>query len=92
MTPERRQSTFFNPKLFNVRNISDPNGVLQFWTKYFEQSIAISSNFLGGAGFSMSVARRKTVLQLVSLGAAVSPPQWGPGTKPRKILAILHPE
>ena len=48
--------------------------------------------FLGGAGFSTSVARRKTVVQLDSLGGAVSPPQWSLGTKPWKILAILHSE
>ena len=38
--------------------------------------------FWGGASFSTSVARRKTVVQLGSLGGSVSPPQWGPGTKP----------
>ena len=46
----------------------------------------------GGASFSTSVVRRKTVVQLGSLGGTVSPPQWDPGTKPQKILAILHSE
>ena len=36
----------------------------------------------------MSVARRKTASQLEGLGVAVSPPQWDPGAKPQKILAI----
>ena len=48
--------------------------------------------FLGGAGFSTSVARRKTVALLGSLGSAVSPPQWVLGIKPQKIVAILHSE
>ena len=47
--------------------------------------------FFGEAGFSVSVARRKTALQLGGLGGAVSPPQWGPGAKPQKILAISGP-
>ena len=34
---------------------------------YFKLSV-IPSNFLGGAEFSMSIARRKTVVQLGSLG------------------------
>ena len=48
--------------------------------------------FFGGAGFSTSVARRKTILQLGSLRGAVSPPQWDPGTKSTKIwlLCILN--
>ena len=57
---------------------------------------AVSSNFWGGVSFPMSVASRKTVVQLGSLrkggGVGVSPPQWGTGTKPWKILAILHSE
>ena len=60
--------------------------------KNHTQNSAVSSIFWGGAGFSMSVAKRKTVVQLGSLGSTVSPPQWGPGTKPQKILAILHSE
>ena len=48
--------------------------------------------FFGGAGFLMSIARRKTVVQQGSLGGAVSPSQWVPGLKPQKILAILHSE
>ena len=51
-----------------------------------------NQQFFWGAGFSTSVARRKTVVQLGGLGSAVSPPQWGPGTKPQKILAILYSE
>ena len=44
--------------------------------------------FLGEAGFSTSVARRKTASQLKGPGANLSPPQWGPGAKPRTILGI----
>ena len=42
----------------------------------------------------MAYLSRYTVLyvQLGSLGSAVSSPQWDPGTKPQKILAILHSE
>ena len=51
--------------------------------------------FFWGAGFSTSVARGKTVLQLGNLGGggdAVSPPRWGPGTKPHKfwLFCILN--
>ena len=46
--------------------------------------------FFGGAGFSTSVARRKAVALLGSLGSAVNPPQWVLGIKPQKIVAILH--
>ena len=50
----------------------------------------------GGAGFFTSVVKRKTVLQLGSLGGGsggtVSLPQWGPWAKRRKTLAILHSE
>ena len=42
--------------------------------------------FFGGPGFSMSVARRKTVVQLGSWGGTVSHPQWGPRAKPQKFL------
>ena len=31
-------------------------------------------------------------MQLGNLGSAVSPPQFGPGTKSQKTLAILHSE
>ena len=51
-----------------------------------------NQQFFWGAGFSTSVARRKTVVQLGGLGSAVSPPQWGPGTKPQKIFGYLHSE
>ena len=50
---------------------------------------ALTRNFWGGAGFSTSVARRKTIVQLGSLGGAVSPPQWGPGTTPQKIFGYF---
>ena len=53
----------------------------------------IQQFFWGGASFTLSIARRKTVVQLGSLGGgAASPPQWGPGEKLQKILAILLPE
>ena len=42
------------------------------------------------AGFSTSVARRKTVVRLRSLGDAVNSPKTSPRVKPKKILAILH--
>ena len=48
-----------------------------------------------GAGFSASVARRKTVVQLGSLvggRGTVNPPQCGPGANPREIVGILHSE
>ena len=48
-----------------------------------------NQQFLGGASFSTSVARRKTVVQLGGLGSAVSPPQRGPGTKPQKIFGYF---
>ena len=45
---------------------------------------AVSSNFFwGGAKFSGNQG---------VWGGAVSPPQWGPGAKPRECLAILHSE
>ena len=55
--------------------------------------------FLGGAGFSMSLARRKTAVQPGRSGgegggggSGVIPPQCGPRVKLWKILAILHSE
>ena len=53
---------------------------------------AVSSTFWGGDGFSISVARRKTVTLLGSPGSAVSPPQWVPDVKLQKTVAILHSE
>ena len=38
--------------------------------------------FFGGAGFLTSVGRRKTVMQLESVGGDVSCIQWGPEAKP----------
>lgn len=46
--------------------------------------------FFREAGFSTSLARRKIAVQLGTLGSAANPPQWAPGTKPWKILAIFH--
>ena len=37
--------------------------------------------FFGGAGFLTSVGRRKTVMQLESVGGDVSCIQWGPEAK-----------
>ena len=46
--------------------------------------------FWGGAGFSSSIVRRKTIVQLGSLGGDVSLLKRGSRAKPWKVLAILH--
>ena len=49
--------------------------------------------FFRGATFSTGVARRKTVVQLGSLGQHCKPsPVGSRGEKPWKFLAILHSE
>ena len=48
--------------------------------------------FFGGASFLISVARRKTVVQLGSLGQHCKPSPVGPGAKPWKFLAIFCSE
>ena len=40
-------------------------------------------------GVLISVARRKTVVQLGTSWGAVSPPQWDPGEKPRKMFGYF---
>ena len=45
---------------------------------------AISSNFLGGASFSMSDATEKSIVQLRSMGALQTIPSGFQGQSPRK--------
>ena len=56
--------------------------------KKVEISVPHPAIFGGGFSFLTSVVRRKTTVQLGSLGGAVSPSPWGSGAKPWKIFDI----
>ena len=59
------------------------------------EAVLYPAIFGGGAGFLTSIGRRKTVMQLESVGGDVSCIQWGPEAKPPPSpprLALLHSE
>ena len=63
----------------SLKIVPKHGGIYRFWKAIKPQLVQCHiQQFSGGGGFSTSLARRKTVMQLESLRDAVSPHHWGP--------------